>query len=83
MTNEMNGKNPFEGWTTIEDAARITGRNRVTIQNWARRGLIACYPVGPKIEVVNIEEVIACVKAHPPLKKSDRQKTEHGELLND
>lgn len=75
MTEQTNDQNPFQGWTTVEDAARITGRNRVTIRNWARRGLIACHSVGPRIELVNIEEVKACIEAHPPLKKRPLDKT--------
>ena len=69
MTEQTNAINPFEGWTTIEDAARITGRQRMTILNWAHRGYIACYRIGPKIEVVNLEELIAFSESRPVYNK--------------
>lgn len=51
--------NPFEGWTTIEDAADMVGRDHSTLRYWADNGKIACFPVGRKMRVVNIEEVKA------------------------
>jgi excisionase family DNA binding protein len=58
MTENGNGKpNPFEGWTTIEEAAEIVGRDNSTVRSWADRGLITCYAVGRKVRVVEVAEV--------------------------
>lgn len=51
--------NPFAGWTTIEDAASMVGRDHSMLRKWANNGLIAAYPVGRKVRLVNIEEVKA------------------------
>jgi excisionase family DNA binding protein len=47
----------FEEWTTIEEAAEIVQRDRTVIRYWVETGKIACYPIGRRIRVVNIEEV--------------------------
>lgn len=58
MTTNGNSKsNPFEGWTTIEEAAEIVGRDNTTVRGWADRGLIASYAVGRKVRVVEVAEV--------------------------
>jgi excisionase family DNA binding protein len=49
--------NPFVGWTTLEEAAEMIGRDRSTVRYWAEHGKIACYPVGRRVRVVNIQEV--------------------------
>ncbi len=60
MTQTADTKtNPFAGWTTIEDAAAMVGRDHSLIRKWANDGSIASYPVGRKVRVVNIEEVKA------------------------
>jgi len=52
-----NEKNPFEGWTVLEEAASLVGRDYKTIRSWANNGFITCYRVGQKIRLVNVEEV--------------------------
>ena len=60
MTQTTDTKvNPFVGWTTIEDAASMVGRDHSLVRKWANDGVIASYPVGRKVRVVNIEEVKA------------------------
>lgn len=60
MTQTADTKvNPFAGWTTIEDAAAMVGRDHSLLRKWANDGLIAAYPVGRKVRLVNIEEVKA------------------------
>lgn len=49
--------NPFEGWTTIEEAADIIGRTKGTIRFWANKGKIESHYVGRKMRVVNVDEV--------------------------
>lgn len=49
--------NPFEGWTTIEEAAEMVGRENSTVRGWADKGWITCFSVGRKVRLVNIEEV--------------------------
>jgi excisionase family DNA binding protein len=63
MTNE---KNPFEGWTTIEEAAEIIGRSKVTVRRWVDRGFIPAYPIGRKVRAVNLEQVRAYAAEHKP-----------------
>lgn len=58
--------NPFEGWTTIEEAAQIIGRNKRTVWGWAIKGKISCFPVGKKMRVVNIEEVREFAEKYSP-----------------
>ncbi len=60
--------NPFEGWTTIEEAAQLIGREKVTIRGWANKGWISCFYVGRKVRVVNIEEVREFSEKHSPPK---------------
>ncbi|MFN8376455.1 MAG: helix-turn-helix domain-containing protein [Anaerolineae bacterium] len=49
--------NPFEGWTTIEEAARLVNRKRSTVLYWIETGKVACFPIGPKVRVVKIDEI--------------------------
>jgi hypothetical protein len=58
--------NPFEGWTTIEDAAAIIGRNKTTLYGWASKGWISCFAVGQKVKLVNLEEVREFSEKHSP-----------------
>lgn len=48
--------NPFEGWTTIEEAAELIGREKTTIRGWANKGWIRCFSVGRKVRLVNLDE---------------------------
>jgi len=57
---------PFEGWTTIEEAAEIIGRNKRTVWGWATKGKISCFPVGKKMRVVNVEEVREFAEKYSP-----------------
>lgn len=61
--------NPFEGWTTIEEAAEIVGRQKATLHYWAKHGSIEAHYVGRKVRLVNIEEVKAYAEKNPPYKK--------------
>lgn len=61
--------NPFEGWTTINEAANIIGRDKDVIRFWAAKGHISCYPVGRKVRVVNLAEVQAYAEKNPGYKK--------------
>jgi hypothetical protein len=70
-----NSHNPFEGWTTIEDAARIIGRSKAIISQWANKGFITSHTVGQKMRVVNIEEVQAYAATRKPYKKKALDKT--------
>ncbi len=56
---EQTIENPFAGWTTIEEAADMINRDRSVIRYWADIGKIACFPVGRKMSLVNIDEVKA------------------------
>lgn len=56
--------NPFKGWTTIEEAAQLIGREKTTIRHWANKGWISCFYVGRKVRVVNIEEVREFAENH-------------------
>lgn len=58
--------NPFEGWTTIEDAAETIGRNKTTLYGWASKGWISCFTVGQKVKLVNLEEVREFAEKHSP-----------------
>jgi len=58
--------NPFEGWTTVEDAADIVGRSKQTLYSWVKAGKISCYSVGKRMRVVNIEEVREFSQKNPP-----------------
>lgn len=64
--------NPFEGWTTIEEAAEIVDRDKKTVRTWADKGLIASYRVGRKMRVVNIEEVKTIAENSLVYKKRDK-----------
>jgi len=61
--------NPFIGWTTINDAADIIGRDKEVLRFWAAKGWITCYPVGKKMRVVNIDEVRSFSNKNPGHKK--------------
>jgi hypothetical protein len=60
--------NPFEGWTTIEEAAQLIGREKATIRGWANKGWVSCFYVGRKVRVVNIDEVREFSEKHSPPK---------------
>lgn len=69
--------NPFEGWTTIEEAAEIIKRQNTTVHYWARNGSIRCYRVGRKVKLVNIDEVKDYAAQNPGLsqrRNKSRQK---------
>lgn len=66
--------NPFKGWTTIQEAADILGREQSTIRYWADKGKIACYPVGRKVRVVNLDEVKKYSKTSPTKKREPRNR---------
>lgn len=65
MSMEQVKLNPFEGWTTIEEAAEIVGRGNSTIRYWVEQGFISSYSIGRKVRVVNIEEVKAYSERNP------------------
>ena len=51
-------ESPFEGWTTMDEAAKIVERDHSTIRYWADNGKIACYRIGnSRVRVVNVDEV--------------------------
>jgi predicted site-specific integrase-resolvase len=66
MTEALNEKNPFEGWTTLQEAARLLGRDGAILRYWAKKGYIQCYEVAPKVRLVNFEEVRAYAQEHKP-----------------
>jgi hypothetical protein len=57
--------NPFDGWTTIEEAALIIRRDKTLIRYWANRGYITSWSVGRKVRLVNLEEVRAYSQKRP------------------
>lgn len=69
-------ENPFVGWTTIEEASEIIGRNKRTVWLWVNKGRISCFQVGKKIRVVNIEEVREFSEKHSPPRHSVVDKTQ-------
>jgi excisionase family DNA binding protein len=76
MAEETNGShNPFEGWTTIEEAAEIVGRPKGTVRRWAEQGFINSHPLGRKVRAVNIEELKAYAAAHQPHRKKQYKTT--------
>ena len=38
--------NPFEGWVTIDEAAKIVSRPDTTVRTWANEGKITNYHLG-------------------------------------
>jgi hypothetical protein len=72
---QINDKNPFEGWSTLSDAARKVGRNPSTVRLWMTRGLIKSYIVGNSVILVNIDEVRAMSEKYPPYKTWGIDKT--------
>lgn len=66
MIEDTNENNPFEGWTNIEEAAKLVGRHKATVRHWADQGFITSYPLGKKGRVVNIEEIKAYAATHLP-----------------
>ncbi len=60
--------NPFEGWTTAEDAANIIGRARSTVQGWINQGAVQAYRVGTddSIILVNVDELQRYSDKNPP-----------------
>ena len=60
--------NPFEGWTTIQEAADIIGRRKTTVASWANKGWVSCFPVGRKVKLVYVEEVRDFAENHSPPK---------------
>ncbi len=56
-TTTQVANNPFEGWTTLEEASEMIGRDRSTVRYWAETGKISCFSVGRRVRVVNISEV--------------------------
>jgi predicted site-specific integrase-resolvase len=72
-------ENPFEGWTTVEDAAGLIGRSKHTLYSWVKTGKITCFSVGKKIMVVNIEEVRNYAQNRRPLKSGSIDKTPESE----
>ena len=63
--------NPFDGWTTIEDAALSMGLQNTTIRRWANAGRIRSYPIGRRTRVVNIEEVRNFARGRVPMNDDD------------
>jgi hypothetical protein len=59
--------NPFEGWTTIEEAAELIGRRKSTIGYWANKGWVSCFSVGRRVKLVNIDEVRDFAEQNPPV----------------
>jgi len=68
-------ENPFEGWTTIEEAADIVGRTKGTVRFWANRGKITSHYVGRKMRVVKIEEVRQYSQDNPGYRRRRMQKS--------
>ena len=66
--------NPFEGWTTIQEAADILGRDQSTIRYWADNGKVACYSVGRKVRVVNLNEVKNYAESSPTKSRERRSR---------
>ena len=62
------GGNPFEGWTTAEEAANIIGRARSTVQGWINQGVVTVHRVGTddRIILVNVEELRRYSAENPP-----------------
>lgn len=69
QSTEHIADNPFDGWTTIEEAAEMIGRGNATVRGWANKGWIRCYSVGRKVRLVNIKEVTDCAQVRRPLKR--------------
>lgn len=66
MTDELNSKNPFEGWTTLQAASRMINRGDTVLRYWAKKGYIRCYLVAPKVRLVYIAEVLSYASQHRP-----------------
>lgn len=67
-------KNPFEGWVTIEEAAKTVDRPTETVRRWANDGKIEAFNIGESwIRVVNVEEVRMYSEKAPRLRR--RRKT--------
>lgn len=64
MDEKAQLSNPFEGWTTLQDAAEIVGRDDTVVRYWALQGFITAYVVGKNTRLVNIEEVKAYAQRH-------------------
>jgi predicted site-specific integrase-resolvase len=65
-TSHKDPKNPFEGWTSIPEAARQLGRDRTVIYYWVRKGYIRSFEVAPKVILINLEEVRDYANRHAP-----------------
>jgi hypothetical protein len=61
-------ENPFEGWSTLTDAARKIGRDPSTVRVWTKRGWITSHIVGNSVIMVKIDEVREYSEKHPPIK---------------
>ena len=75
QTIESSLQNPFVGWTTLQEAARIIGRDKMTVRGWANKGWITTYPIGPKIRLANIDEVKAFAQRAPTPRPRSVDKT--------
>jgi excisionase family DNA binding protein len=63
-------KNPFEGWVTIEEAAKKVDRPTETVRRWANDGKIEAFNIGESwIRVVNVEEVRRFSEKAPRLRR--------------
>ncbi|GEM_PF-2645879 len=59
LANEQPVANPFIGWTTIDEVAKIINRDHSTVRGWADKGWIISFYVGRKVRLVRIDEVKA------------------------
>ena len=66
MTDQTTDVNPFEGWVTLQEAARMLGREHSTLRYWANKGYIRIHQIGKRVKVVNFAEVKAYSETHQP-----------------
>jgi hypothetical protein len=66
MPEALNEKHPLEGWTTIQHASKLIGRQPSLIRYWIKRGYISAYEIAPRVTVVNLDEVRAYHAEHKP-----------------
>lgn len=50
-------ENPFADWVPLDEAAQNVGWSRSAVTYWADQGYIACFPVGQRIRLVNLDQV--------------------------
>ena len=74
MENNHKVENPFKDWVPLDEAATKIGWSRTAVTYWADQGYIACFQVGQRIRVVNIEEVKSYAEERKNNRKHNRRR---------